>query len=80
MKVVRDTGLLGRRKLLETLRRPVWVIVGLSTPLLYLALCAPLLHRLAGGRGFPTGPCSTCSFLACCASWRSAPGWAPAGS
>jgi hypothetical protein len=33
MKVVRDTGLLGRRKLLETLRRPVWVIVGLSTPL-----------------------------------------------
>jgi ABC-2 type transport system permease protein len=55
MTIVRDTGLLWRRKLLETLRQPVWVIVGLSTPLLYLALFAPLLHRLAGGPGFPRG-------------------------
>jgi ABC-2 type transport system permease protein len=53
MTIVRETGLLWRRKLLETLRQPVWVIVGLSTPLLYLALFAPLLHRLAGGPGFP---------------------------
>jgi ABC-2 type transport system permease protein len=53
MTIVRDTGLLWRRKLLETVRQPVWVIVGLSTPLLYLALFAPLLHRLAGGPGFP---------------------------
>jgi len=55
MTIVRETGLLWRRKLLETLRQPVWVIVGLSTPLLYLALFAPLLHRLAGGPGFPRG-------------------------
>jgi ABC-2 type transport system permease protein len=55
MKIVRELGLLWRRKLLETLRQPVWVIVGLSTPLLYLALFAPLLHRLAGGPGFPRG-------------------------
>jgi ABC-2 type transport system permease protein len=55
MTVVRETGLLWRRKLLETLRQPVWVIVGLSTPLLYLALFAPLLHGLAGGPGFPRG-------------------------
>lgn len=40
------------RKLLETLRAPAWVIVGLSTPLLYLALFAPLLEPLAGGPGF----------------------------
>jgi ABC-2 type transport system permease protein len=55
MMLARELGLLWRRKLLETLRQPVWVIVGLSTPLLYLALFAPLLHRLAGGPGFPRG-------------------------
>ena len=55
MRIVRELGLLSRRKMLETLRQPVWVIVGLSTPLLYLALFAPLLHRLAGGPGFPRG-------------------------
>lgn len=43
------------RKLLETLRAPGWVIVGLSTPLLYLALFAPLLDPFAGGPGFQHG-------------------------
>lgn len=43
------------RKLLETLRTPAWVVVGLSTPLLYLALFAPLLEPLSGGPGFPQG-------------------------
>lgn len=43
------------RKVLETLRTPAWVIVGLSTPLLYLALFAPLLDPLAGGPGFQHG-------------------------
>jgi len=47
--------LLFSRKLLETLRAPAWVLVGLSTPLLYLALFAPLLDPLAGGPGFPRG-------------------------
>jgi hypothetical protein len=55
MTIMRQLGLLWRRKLRETLRQPVWVVVGLSTPLLYLALFAPLLHRLAGGPGFPRG-------------------------
>jgi ABC-2 type transport system permease protein len=55
MKFARDIGRLLRRKLLEMLRQPTWVAVGLSTPLLYLALFAPLLHRLAGGPGFPAG-------------------------
>ena len=48
-------GLFFRRKLLETLRQPVWVITGLSAPLLYLALFEPLLKSLAGGAGFPSG-------------------------
>jgi len=41
--------------MLETMRQPVWVIVGLSTPLLYLALFAPVLKPLAGGPGFSHG-------------------------
>lgn len=55
MKLATDVRLLFWRKLLETLRQPVWVVVGLSTPLLYLALFAPLLHALAGGPGFTSG-------------------------
>ena len=50
-----QTALLFRRKLLEFLRQPTWVFVGLSTPLLYLALFAPLLKPLAGSAAFPTG-------------------------
>ena len=54
MKILRDTTLMYQRKMLETLRSPVWIIVGFSTPLLYLVLFAPLLDSLAGGPGFPT--------------------------
>lgn len=49
------TSMFFRRKLLETMRQPVWVITGLSTPLLYLALFEPLLRSVAGGPGLPTG-------------------------
>jgi ABC-2 type transport system permease protein len=41
--------------MLETMRQPVWIVVGLSTPLLYLAFFAPLLKPLAGGPGFGQG-------------------------
>ena len=45
-----------RRKLLETLRQPVWIVTGLSTPLLYLALFEPLLRSVAGRTaGLPPG-------------------------
>jgi ABC-2 type transport system permease protein len=50
-----QTRLFFRRKLLETLRQPVWLVTGLTTPLLYLALFAPLLRSLAGGPAFPPG-------------------------
>ncbi len=55
MRLLRETSLLFWRKLLEMLRQPVWVFVGLTTPLLYLALFAPLLKSLAGGPGFDSG-------------------------
>jgi ABC-2 type transport system permease protein len=50
-----QAGLFFRRKLLETLRQPVWIITGLSAPLLYLALFEPLLKSVAGSAGFPSG-------------------------
>ena len=50
-----QTGLFFHRKLLETLRQPVWIITGLTTPALYLALFAPLLRSLDGGPAFPPG-------------------------
>jgi ABC-2 type transport system permease protein len=55
MRLPLQAGLFFARKMLETLRQPVWVFMGLSVPLLYMALFAPLLKSLAGGPGFPTG-------------------------
>jgi ABC-2 type transport system permease protein len=55
MTLAVDTSLLFRRKLVEFLRQPMWVAVGLSTPLLYLVLFGPLLESLAGRAGFPSG-------------------------
>ena len=48
MKTVRDIGLLFQRMLVQLLRNPVWLVVGFSTPILYLALFTPLLRQLAG--------------------------------
>jgi ABC-2 type transport system permease protein len=55
MNLLRDIRLLFLRKLREALRQPVWIVVGFSTPLIYLALFAPLLKPLAGGPGFSGG-------------------------
>ncbi len=55
MKLVRDTALIYARSLMLTLRNPVWVFIGLSQPILYLALFAPLLDPIASAPGFPRG-------------------------
>jgi len=55
MKAVTDIGLLFRRYLTQLLRNPVWLVVGFSTPVLYLALFTPLLKGLVGGPGLATG-------------------------
>jgi ABC-2 type transport system permease protein len=55
VKTARDIGLLFQRSLTHLLRNPVWVAVGFSTPILYLALFTPLLRHLAGSGGLPTG-------------------------
>ncbi len=46
MRIFHEIRLLFWRKMLETLRQPVWIISGLTTPLLYLALFAPLLDGM----------------------------------
>lgn len=46
MKMGREIRLLFWRKMMETIREPAWVIAGLSTPLLYLALFTLLLKGL----------------------------------
>lgn len=55
MKVARDTWLLFGRSTIELLRNPVWLFVGFSTPILYLALFTPLLKPLTGAPGLPRG-------------------------
>lgn len=55
MKLATDVWVLMGRKVRETLRQPVWVVMTLSFPLVLLALFAPLLHSLAGGPGFTRG-------------------------
>jgi ABC-2 type transport system permease protein len=47
MKTTRDIGLLFQRQLTQLLRNPVWLMVGFSTPILYLALFTPLLKSVA---------------------------------
>jgi ABC-2 type transport system permease protein len=54
-RAVRDIGLLFQRYLTQLLRNPMWLAVGFSTPILYLALFTPLLKHLVGSGGLPTG-------------------------
>ncbi len=55
MKTARDIGLLFQRYITQLLRNPVWLIVGFSTPILYLALFTPLLKNLALAGGLSGG-------------------------
>jgi len=51
MKPIRDLGLLFQRYAVQLLRNPVWLIVGFSTPILYLVLFMPLLKHAVGAVG-----------------------------
>jgi len=46
MKILVEIGLFSKRKILETLRQPVWIISELMTPLLYILLFSPLLKNM----------------------------------
>lgn len=47
MIIIREIGMLFKRRMLETIRQPVWVFMGLITPLLYIFLFSPLLKNLS---------------------------------
>lgn len=46
MSMIGEIYLLFKRRLLETLRQPVWLISELMTPVLYLVLFSPLLKNM----------------------------------
>lgn len=54
MSAVRGTSVMFRRQLRGTLRKPAYLAVGLSQPVLYLALFGPLLGAFAGQLGTNT--------------------------
>jgi ABC-2 type transport system permease protein len=56
MRTIRDTWLIFQRSLTLSLRNPVWVIMGIIQPILYLLLFGPLLTNVAKMPGFPPGP------------------------
>lgn len=55
MTVLRDALIVFRYQLRLLLRGPVWIVIGLVQPLLYLALFGPLLEPLSKTPGFPPG-------------------------
>ena len=55
MRVFRDTWLIFELSIVLSLRNPVWVIMGILQPILYLLLFGPLLTNIAKMPGFPPG-------------------------
>jgi ABC-2 type transport system permease protein len=54
MQTLRDTWLLYRRSMILTLRQPVWIIMGIFQPILYLVLFGPLLEASTRAAGAGT--------------------------
>ncbi|GID94460.1 ABC transporter permease [Amorphoplanes digitatis] len=50
MKLLRDTSLIFQRQMQLLLRNPVWILVGVFQPVMYLLLFAPLLKPALGVR------------------------------
>lgn len=55
MTTLYETWLVFTRAMRLSLRNPVWVVLGLAQPILYLALFGPLLEAVASAPGFPPG-------------------------
>ena len=51
MTALATTAIVYRRQLRQNLRNPVWIIIGLAQPMLYLVLFGPLLKPLAAQIG-----------------------------
>lgn len=55
MTFFRDTWLIFSRSMILSVRQPLWVVIGLMQPILYLVLFGPLLQQVANTPGFPPG-------------------------
>src|SRR5271168_4560324 len=55
MQTLRDTWLVFGRYFRQSLRNPIWVMVGMAQPVMYLALFGPLIQGVARAPGFPPG-------------------------
>lgn len=51
MKTLLDTWLIYRRSMVLAFRQPIWIILGLIQPILYLVLFGPLLERATQASG-----------------------------
>ena len=52
MTFFRDTWIIFARAMMLSLRQPMWVLIGLLQPILYLTLFGPLLQTVAATSGF----------------------------
>ncbi|HEY6693748.1 MAG TPA: ABC transporter permease [Solirubrobacteraceae bacterium] len=55
MRTLHETNLIFRRAMRLSLRNPIWVILGLIQPILYLTMFGPLLENMTRVHGWPTG-------------------------
>jgi len=55
MRILRDTKLMFVRNMQHTLRNPIFILVSMFQPMLYLFLFMPLLENLGGVPGLPAG-------------------------
>lgn len=56
MTVIRDTWLMFQRSLWLTIKQPIWIILGMIQPILYLVLFGPLLEASTKAAGTGTNP------------------------
>ena len=52
MTFLRDSWIIFSRAMRLSLRQPLWVLIGLLQPILYLTLFGPMLQRIAATSGF----------------------------
>ena len=55
MRTLRETDIIFRRAMRLSLRNPIWVILGLIQPILYLVMFGPLLENMTQVQGWPDG-------------------------
>jgi ABC-2 type transport system permease protein len=55
MRTLHETNLIFRRAMRLSLRNPIWVILGLIQPILYLVMFGPLLENMTRVQGWPDG-------------------------